>query len=143
MPIVCFPCRGRRNARSDPPPLRYGKSWHAESTPRVHNLRFTSADLKPPSNLPPAPPRIPPGRPIRHIMLIFVIFISLGTRRARCKKLMSHGPCCEFASKMQASRCLFYAFHASTHFLHHIFSKMLFLPRRGAQFCKTISCTFD
>ena len=44
---------------------------------------------------------------------------------------------------MQASSCLFYAFHVSTHFLHHIFSKMLFLPRRGAQFCKTISCTFD
>ena len=32
---------------------------------------------------------------------------------------------------MQALRCLFYALHVSTHFLHHIFSKMLFLLGRG------------
>ena len=49
----------------------------------------------------------------------------------------------EFASKMQASRCLFHDFYDLTHFLHHIFSKLLFLPRRGAQFCKAISCPFD
>ena len=44
---------------------------------------------------------------------------------------------------MQASRCLFHDFYDLTHFSHHIFSKMLFLPRRGAQFCKTISYIFD
>ena len=40
---------------------------------------------------------------------------------------------------MQASNCLFQAFHVSTHFLHHIFSKMLFLLERGTHFCKTTS----
>ena len=44
---------------------------------------------------------------------------------------------------MQASRCLFHDFYDLTHFSHHIFSKMLFLPRRGAQFCKTLSYIFD
>ena len=43
---------------------------------------------------------------------------------------------------MQASNCFFYAFHVSTHFLHHIFSKMLFLLERGTHFCKTTSSKF-
>ena len=41
--------------------------------------------------------------------------------------------------KMQASSCLFYAFHVSIHFLHHKFSKLLFLLERGTHFCKTTS----
>ena len=44
---------------------------------------------------------------------------------------------------MQASRCLFHDFHALTHFSHHFFSKLCFLPTRGAQFCKTTSSKFD
>ena len=44
---------------------------------------------------------------------------------------------------MQASNCFFYAFHVSTHFLHHIFSKMWFLLERGTQFCKTTSSDFN
>ena len=40
---------------------------------------------------------------------------------------------------MQASTPLFYNFNAPTHFSNHIFSKLCFLPRRGAQFCKTTS----
>ena len=44
---------------------------------------------------------------------------------------------------MQASNCFFYAFHVSTHFLHHIFSKMLFLLERGAQFCNLPSSDFN
>ena len=44
---------------------------------------------------------------------------------------------------MQASNCFFYAFHVSTHFLHHIFAKMLFLLERGAYFCKTTSSDFN
>ena len=44
---------------------------------------------------------------------------------------------------MQASSCFFYAFHASTYFLHHIFSKMLFLLEREAHFCKTTSSDFN
>ena len=39
---------------------------------------------------------------------------------------------------MQASSCLLYAFHVSTHFLHHIFSKMLFLLERGTHFAKRL-----
>ena len=44
---------------------------------------------------------------------------------------------------MQASRCLSYAFHASIHFLHHVFSKLLFLLKRGAHFCNTTSSNFN
>ena len=44
---------------------------------------------------------------------------------------------------MQASSCLFYAFHASTHFLHHNFSKLSFLLVRGTHFCKTASSDFN
>ena len=47
--------------------------------------------LKPPSNLPPAPLRIPPGRAKTTVELIFVIFISLGTRRAQCKIIVNDG----------------------------------------------------
>ena len=44
---------------------------------------------------------------------------------------------------MHASTCFFYAFHVSIHFLHHIFSKMLFLLERGTHFCKTTSSDFN
>ena len=44
---------------------------------------------------------------------------------------------------MQASNCFFYAFHVSTHFLHHIFPKLLFLLERGTHFCKTTSNDFN
>ena len=50
------------------------------------------SNFRPPSNLPPAPPRIPPGRLKTIGGLTFVIFISLGTRRARWKKLVPPGP---------------------------------------------------
>ena len=43
---------------------------------------------------------------------------------------------------MQASRCLFHNCYALTHFSYHMFSKLLFLPRRGAQFWKTSSSIF-
>ena len=56
---------------------------------------------------------------------------------------MPHGPCYEYASKMQASSCLFQAFHAATHFLLHIFSTLLFLLERGTHFCKTTSSDFN
>ena len=92
---------------------------------------------------PPAPPRIPPGRPKKRAGLIFVIFISLGTGRAKCKKSILDGSCYEYAPKMQASRCLFYAFHVSTHFLHHMFSKLLFLLERVQHFSKTTSSDFN
>ena len=55
--------------------------------------------LRPSSNLPPAPLRIPPGRAKTTVELIFVIFISLGTRRAKCKITVSDGSWLEFASK--------------------------------------------
>ena len=105
--------------------------------------QITSCRSQTPSKSPPAPPRIPPGRLKMAIRSIFVIFISLGTGRAKCKKNMSPGTGCEFASKLQASRCLFHNFHALTHFAHHIFWKMCFLPTRGAHFCKTALSTFD
>ena len=39
--------------------------------------------------------------------MVFAIFISLGTGRAKCKKTMSTAPWCEFALKMQfAKLCL-------------------------------------
>ena len=56
---------------------------------------------------------------------------------------MWDGSCYEYASKMQALNCSFYAFHVSTHFLHHMFSKMLFLLKRGTHFCKTASNNFN
>ena len=49
---------------------------------------------------------------------------------------MHPAPCCEFASKMQASRCLFHDFYDLTHFTR-------FSPGWEAQFWKTISSTFD
>ena len=63
--------------------------------------------------------------------------------QAGSQKTIPHGSCYEYASKMQASNCFFYAFHVSTHFLHHIFSKMLFLLERGTHFCKTTSSDFN
>ena len=48
--------------------------------------------LRPSSYLLPAPPRIPPGRPKTTGGLIFMIFISLGPRRAKCKIIVRDGP---------------------------------------------------
>ena len=49
------------------------------------------------------PPQISPQRPCAFrratVQLIFVIFISLGTRRAKCKITVSDGSWLEFASK--------------------------------------------
>ena len=56
---------------------------------------------------------------------------------------MDVGICYVNASKIQASSCFFYACHASIQFLHHIFSKLLFLLERGTHFCKTTSSDFN
>ena len=93
---------------------------------QIPNRRSQICRSLTPSKSPPAPPRIPPGRPKMRIQLIFRFLISLGTGRAKCKKLMSPSPWCEIASKMQAARPLFHDFHAPTHFSHHIFSKTCF-----------------
>ena len=95
-----------------------------------------SADHKPPSYLPPAHLRIPPGRPKTTVRLILWFCKNNSQCRAGSKKLIRDRNWYEYASKMQASNCFFYAFHVSTHFLHHIFWKLLFLPRRGAHVYK-------
>ena len=102
-----------------------------------------SADHKPPSYLPPAHLRIPPGHPKPTIHLILRFCKNNSQCRAGSKTLNDTGSCYEYASKMQASSCLFYAFHVSTHCLHHIFSKMLFLLGPGTHFCKTTSSDFN
>ena len=102
-----------------------------------------SADHKPPSYLPPAHLRIPPGHPKPTVQLILWFCKNNSQCRAGSKKLIPHRHWCEYASKMQASNCFFYAFHVSTHFLHHIFSKLLFLLERGQHFCKTTSNDFN
>ena len=64
-------------------------------------------------------------------------------RRARSQTNVDAASCYEYASRMQTLKCLFYAFHASTHFLHHMFHTFLFLLERGAHFCKTASSDFN
>ena len=53
------------------------KRWRVKSETEVSQTTSKS---------PAAALRIPPGRPIKRIMADLVIFISLGTRRAKCKK---------------------------------------------------------
>ena len=69
----------------------------------------------------PAPLRIPPGRSKISTGLILWFCRSNSQCRAGSHKTIDDGICYEYASKMQASNCFFYAFHVSTHFLHHIF----------------------
>ena len=45
--------------------------------------------------------------------------------------------------KCKLQNYFFYAFHVSNHLLHHIFSKLLFLLKRGTHFCKTTSNNFN
>ena len=135
----------RRNARSDwiRRPCRMARAGVSNPNHKSVIANLKSADLKPPSYLPPAPPRIPPGRLKMRIRSILWFSKNNSQCRASWKKLIRGGPDYEFASKMQASRCLFHDFSALTHFSHHIFSKLCFLPTRGAQFCKTASSAFD
>ena len=102
-----------------------------------------SADHKPPSYLPPAHLRIPPGHPKTIQGLILWFCKNNSQCRAGSHITRNAGIGYEFASKMWVSNCFFYAFHASTHFLHHMFSKMLFLLERGTHFCKTTSSDFN
>ena len=83
------------------------KRWRVKSKAQVSQT---------PSKSPPAALRIPPGRPKSTIHLDFVIFISLGTRRAKCKIIVRTRTCYEYASKMQASTPLFCDLNARTHF---------------------------
>ena len=77
------------------------KPRHGMSNPNPESIKqISNLQISEPLISPPAPPHIPPGRPKTIRGLIFVIFISLGTGRAKCKKLMSPRPWCEFASKM-------------------------------------------
>ena len=56
---------------------------------------------------------------------------------------MSHGPGCEFVSKMQATRHNFHNFYVPTHFSHHICSKKCFSLQCGAHFRKTTTSICD
>ena len=69
--------------RLNPPPLPLGKSWRVESTAEVRMCQSQICRSLTPSKSSPAPPHIPPGRPKTTVPPIFVIFISLGTRRAK------------------------------------------------------------
>ena len=70
--------------------------------------------------------------------LRFVIFISLGNRRAKCKKPMPAKPCYEFASKVQAATCIFACICVFLHCFFPFFQKCARRPRWEAHFCKTI-----
>ena len=97
-----------------------------------------SADHKPPSYLPPAHLRIPPGHPKPTIHLIFWFCKNNSQCRAGSKTLIDAGSCYEFASKMQASNCFFYAFHVSTHFMHHFYQKCCSCSSGGHIFAKRL-----
>ena len=58
-----------------------------KSITQISNLQISDPLISP-----PAPLRIPPGHPKWRGGLIFVIFISLGTRRAKCKKTVLGRP---------------------------------------------------
>ena len=58
-----------------------------KSITQISNLQISDPLISP-----PAPLRIPPGHPKLRVRSIFVIFISLGTGRAKCKKLMPDRP---------------------------------------------------
>ena len=123
--------------------LAVGMARRVKPKAQKSECQSQSADHKPPSYLPPAHPRIPPGHPktIRGLILWFCKNNS--QCRAGSHKTIDDRICYEYASKMQASNHFFYAFHVSTHFLHHIFSKMLFLLERETHFYKTTSITFN
>ena len=84
------------------------KRWRVESKPEVSQT---------PSKSPPAALRIPPGRLKKRAGLVFAIFISLGTRRAKCKKVVLGGACYEYASKLQFVKWIFNEFLALMHFV--------------------------
>ena len=138
-PLVLCTSPARRNARSGwiRRPCRMARAGVSDRKQKSTS-QITSCRSQTPSKSPPAPPRIPPGRPKSTVHLILWLFISLGTRRARCKKTIPHGPWCEFASKVQAARCLFHDFYALTHFSHHMFSKKCFSLLWGAHFWKRL-----
>ena len=69
---------------------------------------------------------------------LFVIFISLGTRRAKCKKPMPAKLSYEFASKVQAATCIFACICVLLHYLFLFFQKCARRPRWEAHLCKTI-----
>ena len=102
------------------------------------NLQITN-----PPKISPAPLRIPPGHPEPTMELILWFCKNNSQCRAGSKTLILSGSWYEYASKMQASSCLFYALHASNHFLHRMLSKLLFLLKRGTHFCKTTSSDFN
>ena len=62
-----------------------------EQSRRVESRTKVKQISEPSSYLLPAPLRIPPGRAKTTVELIFVIFISLGTRRAKCKITVNAG----------------------------------------------------
>ena len=66
--------------------------------------------------------------------LLFVIFISLGTRRAKCKKPMPAKLSYEFASKVQAATCIFACICVLLHYLFLFVQKCARRPRREAYF---------
>ena len=69
------------------------KPRHGVSDPKQKSISSNqNLQISDPLISPPAPPRIPPGRSKACMGLVFVIFISLGTGRAKCKKIMPDGP---------------------------------------------------
>ena len=122
------------------PCRRHGTACQAKRKIRIANLNL---QITTPSKIHPVPLRIPPGHPKTTTQLILSFCKNNSQCRAGSKKTILDGSWYEYASKMQASNCFLYAFHVSTHFLHHIFSKLLFLLERGTHFCKTTSSDFN
>ena len=97
-PISCFPCRsshcrwlGLAECAERSAALVVDKARRVEPKPKVQIANLKSADHKPPSYLPPAHLRIPPGHPKPTVRLILWFSKNNSHCRARSKKLRVYG----------------------------------------------------
>ena len=99
------------------------KSWRVRSKAQVRNCRSQLSDLRP-SKSPPAPPRIPPGHPTPTVQLIL---ISLGTRRAKCKKkkMCRPGSVTNMHQKCKLQVAAFMLFMLQLTFTSHFFKNVV------------------
>ena len=120
--------------RLNPPPLPYGKELACQIQTQSPYPQIQICRSLPPLKSPPTGPAHSARPTQNHPRADFVIFISLGTRRAKCKKNMPAKPYYEFASKVQAATCIFACIHVLPHSLFIFFQKCAPRPRWEAHF---------
>lgn len=97
----------------NPPPLPQGKRWRVRSTPQV--LQMSETPLK----SPPSAPAHSAGSSQNHRGAVFVIFISLGNRQAKCKITVNAEPWLDY----EICKIVLPAWAGSIFFDFQLFSK--------------------